>query len=146
MGRQQIHVHADSTASPQEVWPLLADATTWSDWAGFDETGYQTEGSPDRDGLGAVRRMRFGRLRSLERVLAFEPDRHFAYDYDGTLPLKDYRADVRLTPHEGGTRITWDSEFAGKWPMSGPLLRRQLTKVLQDIANRLARTAEQRRA
>jgi Polyketide cyclase / dehydrase and lipid transport len=140
--RYQVHTTAFSTASPDEVWQLLADVTTWTDWAGFDEAHYEKEGAPSRHGVGAVRRFRIGLLSSREHVLSFEPARQLSYDYDGSLPLAAYRGDVQLSRHRGGTRIVWRAEFAAGWPLTGPLLRRGMTKVLGTIAVRLALAAE----
>ena len=142
MARQHVRAQADSQAPPEAVWRLLADVTTWPEWAGFHETSYEREGSPAPHGLGAVRRLRMGRLRSRETVLAFDPPRDFAYDYVGTLPFKEYRGDVRLSERGDGTHIEWVSEFTAKWPLVGPLLRIGMTRVLADISSRLARAAE----
>lgn len=142
MAQQRIAVRAHSKASAEAVWRLLADATTWPRWSGFDEASYEREGTPAPHGVGAVRRMRTGRLRSRETVLAFDPPAHFAYDYVGSLPIKDYRADVRLSAEAGGTLISWTSAFDAKVPLTGPLLRIGLTKVLRDVSERLARAAE----
>lgn len=65
-----------------------------------------------------------------------------AYDYVGSLPVAGYRADVPLVPHGTGTRITWHSEFRARYPLTGPLLRALVTRVLRDVATRLARAAE----
>ncbi len=142
MARQVVEVRADSTAPPEAVWRLLADVTTWTGWAGFDEAAYEREGTPPPHGVGAVRRFRSGRLRSKETVLVFDPPRQLSYDYAGSLPMKGYRADVTLSEHGGGTRITWHSEFSGRLPLSGPLLRAVVGRVLQDVASRLARAAD----
>lgn len=140
--RYEVHTTAFSAASPDQVWQLLADATTWTDWAGFNEAHYEREGAPSRHGVGAVRRFRIGLLSSRENVLRYEPERHFSYDYDGSLPLAAYRGDVQLSRHRGGTRIVWRAEFAARWPLTGPLLRKGMTKVLATIAVRLALAAE----
>ena len=142
MGRQMVDVHAATTASPEAVWRLLADVRTWTEWARFDQATYEREGTPPPHGVGAIRRFRVGRLRSKETVLVFDPPRQLSYDYAGSLPIKEYRADVMLSEQPGGTRIAWHSEFTGKLPLSGPLLRAALTKVLQDLASRLATAAE----
>lgn len=140
--RYQVHTTAFSSASPDQVWQLLADVSTWTDWAGFDEAHYEREGAPSRHGVGAVRRFRIGLLSSREHVLRFEPPRQLSYDYDGSLPLVAYRGDVQLSRHRGGTRIVWRAEFSARWPLTGPLLRKGMTKVLGTIAVRLALAAE----
>lgn len=140
-----VEVHAVSKAPPEAVWRLLADVTTWPSWSSFDETSYESEGVPAPHGLGAVRRLRVNRLHSREEVVAFEPPRHFAYDYDGSLPLKNYRGDVTLTPStsgDGGTHITWHSEFDPKIPGTGWAMRAFMKKVLNDVSTSLAKAAE----
>ena len=124
------------------MWDLLADVTTWPSWTGFSETSYEREGEPSPDGVGAIRRLRMGPLRSKEQVLAFEPPTRFSYDYTGTLPFDRYVATVTLTPAGTGTTIDWRSEFEAKWPLAGGALRLLMTFVLGDIAKRLARAAE----
>jgi hypothetical protein len=141
-----VEVHADSKASPDAVWQLLADVTTWPSWSSFDETSYEREGDPPPHGLGAIRRLRVKKLHSRENVLAFDPPSHFAYDYDGSLPLKNYRGDVTLSPAadgSGGTHITWHSEFDTKVPGIGWGMRRAMKRVLTDISTALAKAAEQ---
>jgi hypothetical protein len=142
MNWKSVHVTAESRATPSQVWTLLADGPSWTRWAGFDKVGYDREGDPAPHGLGAVRRIRIGRLTSTENVLAFEEDRRLSYDYVGTLPFKTYRADVTLTAVEGGTLIDWRSQFTTKYPFTGALLRLVMTRVLADISKRLAAAAE----
>ena len=141
MKRHTLEVHAESTASPEEVWRLLADVTTWPDWTRFDEASYEREGTPAPHGIGAVRAFRVGRLRSRDTVVAFDPPRRLSYTYDGPLPIRDYRADVTLSDVGDRTRITWHAEFAGTFPFAGALTRRFLINVLQEIASRLGDTA-----
>ena len=138
---QIIDVEAHSTASRPEVWRLLSDVTTWPTWADIDEATDDRPGDPAPHGLGAIRRLRIGRLRSRETVLLFDPEEHFAYDYVGTLPLRDYRADVTLAEDGSGTTIHWHSEFTAKIPFTGWLLRRGLTRVLRTLSGQLAQAA-----
>lgn len=139
--RYKVHTTTFSTAAPDRVWDLLADVTTWTDWAGFTEAYYDKEGLPSRHGVGAVRRFRIGLLSSKERVLRFDPSRQFSYDYNGSLPLVAYRGDVQLLRHRGGTRIVWRAEFAAGWPLTGRLLQKVMSMVLTTIATRLALAA-----
>lgn len=139
--RHQVHVSAWSPAVPADVFALLEDVTTWTQWAGFKEASYERGGDPSPHGVGAVRRFRAGPLSSRETVLQFEPGRRLVYDYVGTLPLRNYRAEVVVARHAGGTRITWHATFSSAWPLAGPMLRRFMTKVLGLTATRLAKAA-----
>jgi hypothetical protein len=140
--RQVVEARADSAASPETVWSLLEDATSWSDWGPFDEAVYERRGTPPPHGVGAVRRFKVRRLWSREKVLVFEPPSQLSYSYEGSLPVKDYRADVTLSVYGPRTRITWHSEFTPKLPFTRKLMRRLITRVLEDVSTRLARAAE----
>ncbi len=142
MGRHTVDVVVDSAAGPETVWRLLADVTTWPAWTRFDEAAYEQPGTPAPHGLGAVRRLRAGRLRSRETVLRFEPPSAFSYDYVDSLPVRGYRADVTLSARPGGTRIEWHADFEPTVPLTVPLMRLLLGKVLGEVAGGLARAAE----
>jgi carbon monoxide dehydrogenase subunit G len=58
------------------------------------------------------------------------------------VPVRDYRADVRLAPDDGGTRITWSGEFTPAFPGGGALMRRFFVRTVGAFARRLAREAE----
>jgi hypothetical protein len=75
---------------------------------------------------------------SREEVLEFDPPRHLAYTLLSGLPVRDYRADVELTPDGDGTLIAWRSGFEPKYPGTGTLLALFMRAVLTDTARRLA--------
>ena len=133
----ELDARARSSAPPERVWALLADVSSWPEWADFDEAEAES-GS----GLGEVRAFRHGRTRTRERVTAFEPPRVLGYDLVSGIPIRDYHADVTLTPADGGTHIRWHSTFRAKVPGTGWLIRRTLQRFVADTAERLARAAE----
>jgi hypothetical protein len=140
---QVVHVEKKSSAPREHVFALLADVTTWPTWTEFDEGELLQPGTPDRNGVGAIRAFRRKRVRSREEVVAFEAPSHLAYRLLEGLPIKGYRADVTLaeTP-EGGTAITWHSTFRPTWPGTGWLIRRGLSKFIAQTAADLAAAAE----
>ncbi len=80
---------------------------------------------------------------SREEVTVFEPPARFGYKLLSGLPLRDYNASITLTEaSDGGTDITWRSQFDSKYPLTGGLIRRALQKFIDDAAQRLAREAE----
>jgi uncharacterized protein YndB with AHSA1/START domain len=142
-----ISVHVESRAAPDRVWALLADTASWADWAPFDEAELESEGGDEREGVGAVRRFRSGRRTTRERVVAFVAPERFAYELISGVPVSDYGAEVTLEPSEGGgTSISWESQFRGKFPVPGALVRRSLEGFIRETAEGLARAAEAQRA
>jgi hypothetical protein len=138
VGSWEIDVEVTSKASPETVWRFLSEVETWPTWSAFDEAALEAPGSPDPQGVGALRRFRFGRVRSRERVVAFEPPRRFAYDLVSGLPVRDYHAEVTLTARDGGTAVRWHSTFRAKYPGTGRLVQRRLSVFVRDVATRLA--------
>jgi hypothetical protein len=120
------------------VWPLLADVRTWPRWAPFDEAEVESG-----EGVGEIRRFRAGRVTTMERVTAIEPPRRYAYEFLSGPPIRDYRAEVTLTPTaEDGTTIRWRSSFRAKLPGTAWLVRRRLAQFIAQTAEGLAREAE----
>ena len=135
---QEIDERAHSSAPPERVFELLSDARSWPEWGPFDSV--VVEGSP---GLGEERRFTTGRVRNHERVVAYEPPRLFAYELLAGLPIRDYRAEVTLSPaSDGGTDIRWHSTFSGKLPGLGWFVGRRLRAFIAETAEALARGAE----
>ena len=137
-----IAASATTTASAESVWALVADAAGYRNWTPMDETSLERPGSVEPDGVGALRRFRTGRTVSREEVVAFEAPRHLGYVLVSGLPLKDYRADVTISPRANGTSITWESRFRGKVPGTGRLYGAMLRVFLRRMVKGLAVAAE----
>jgi hypothetical protein len=136
-----ITVTERSEAPPEQVFALLEDATSWKDWTFVPAGRYEREGDPPPHGVGAIRQLgsRFGGSR--EEVVAHDPPRHLAYVILSGLPVREYRADVDLTPDGSGTRIEWRAVFTPKFAGTGWLLTPFLRTVLRHFARGLARHA-----
>ncbi|SFW85167.1 SRPBCC family protein [Amycolatopsis australiensis] len=141
---QSYDVTAETTAAPSTVWALLLDARTWPAWSPVDalEAGQSAGLSPDgRDGVGAVRAFRTGKVVTKERITALEPERRFAYEGAENPQLTDYRAAVELHALPGGgTRIRWHGTFSARWGMRW-FLQRYLRRFMQGMATGLAEYA-----
>src|SRR5919201_647826 len=134
----EIDVHASSAAPPERLYALLADVRTWPEWAPADEAEVEFG-----QGVGEIRRLRKGRVRSKERVVALGPPRRFAYEFLSGLPIRDYRSAVTLGPNpDGGTTIRWHSTFRAKVPGTGWAMRWSLKRFIAETADGLARAAE----
>lgn len=143
MARQHVEATAWSAAPPAAVYALLVDGASWPTWSGHDAVDIveRGEGESEGDGVGAVRVLHRGRMRSRERIVELVPDRRLGYELLAGLPLRDYRADVDLTPERGGTAIRWSSDFVSKVPGMGGIYRWALTRFMATAADNLATRA-----
>jgi hypothetical protein len=139
MKEHVVDVAAQSAASPEAIWALLADPTTWSVWGAWSRSEAIPDGSPYR-GVGTRRRFRARGITSIEEVTEFAAPSRFGYRLISGMPLRDYAAVVTLTPTaDGGTRIRWRSAWTGS--LSGLVFRRSLERFIADTARRLAAAA-----
>lgn len=126
------------------MWRLLTDGATWKDWAGVRRSVLEQRGEDAPNGVGSIRSLGFPPLAgSREQVVRYEPPEHFAYVIlSGSLPVKDYRADVQLDQVEGGTLIRWSGSFAPAIPGTGALMQAVTAKIIARFARLAAAAAE----
>jgi uncharacterized protein YndB with AHSA1/START domain len=142
VARQVVEATAHSAAAPERVWQLLADSSTWPEWGIWDARSLERQGSPPPEGVGAVRELKTGRVVVREEIVAFDPPRRVGYRLLSGLPVRDYEAEVTLEPGEQGSAlIRWRAEFAPRLPGTGPLIRRRLQTLFEDVTRRLAAVA-----
>ncbi|HEX6167542.1 MAG TPA: SRPBCC family protein [Acidimicrobiales bacterium] len=141
MARQHVEATGWSPAPPSAVYGLLVDVATWPGWSGHKTAELVERGEGDGDGVGAVRILRRGGVSSREQIVELVPDRRLGYILLAGLPLRDYRANVDLTPERGGTAIRWYSDFGAKVPGTGWLFRLALGRFMATAVESLAARA-----
>jgi uncharacterized protein YndB with AHSA1/START domain len=144
--RKSYVVEAHSGASPEAVFAVLADAPRWQEWAGpvVPRSSNEREGVGAPGGVGAIRRLGSGPLSSREEIVTYEPPTRLAYVLLNGQRRHGYRAQVDLTPLDGGgTRITWSGSFRPPLPGTGPLMLLGFKRLVGGFARRLAARAEQ---
>lgn len=142
MAAHSYDIEAESSAPIEVVFEVIADAPGWSRWnQSIGRASWESEGEPSPWGVGAVRALgaKAGPL-SRERIVEFDAPNHQAYVIvSGPMPVKNYRADVRLTRNPtGGTTISW----RGSWNTRVPFVSGFLTKMVRGFAQGAAREAE----
>jgi uncharacterized protein YndB with AHSA1/START domain len=148
----QLHAEAEQTtrATPEAVWALVSDATRYPQWGPWSGGGYQRPGDTSPRGAGAVQWLRSSRrayLRypvSIEQILEADEGRRLAYTVIGGIPVRNYRAEVTLTPAADGTRVRW----AATWDatMAGRIVQLALRKLYPQIVADLIAAAENQAA
>ncbi|GIG67119.1 SRPBCC family protein [Phytomonospora endophytica] len=143
----EYDVTATTSAPPEVVWKLLADATTWPGWSSVDALDADRSVGLDPGGddpVGSVRAFRTGRTVTGERLTEKVENRLLAYEDAFNPTMRDYRARVELTPTtDGGTVIRWRGEYATSWWLAW-FMPGYLRKFMRGMAEGLARYAEGR--
>ncbi|HEX4245580.1 MAG TPA: SRPBCC family protein [Acidimicrobiales bacterium] len=141
MKQNCVEAEGATSAAPEVVWALVADANRYSQWGPWNDGGYEppSEGPSHK---GSVQWFRFGRrTKSVEEILEVEAPRRLVYTVLRGIPVKNYRAEVTLTPTSpAGTSVrwtaTWDKTFMGR------LVRRKLEQIYPEIVGALVATAD----
>lgn len=140
---QRFSVQARSTARPEVVFALLADATSWRRWGRPLVLASSWQRGLPQGGVGAVRVLGKGPLSARERVLEQEAPRRHAYELVSWQPVRDYLGEVQLDQEGSGTRITWTVGFRARVPGAGRAQRLVLQRWVGGLASRLAAHASQ---
>jgi uncharacterized protein YndB with AHSA1/START domain len=126
------------------VWEVLTDHRAYERWGAVKSATLETEGSPEVDGVGAVRRLADGPLVIREKVLEFEPKTRFVYTVLSGPPVRDYRATVTLFPEGDATTVRWNVAFRGKIPLTSPVLAPVVKVIIGTLLRKAAKESERR--
>jgi uncharacterized protein YndB with AHSA1/START domain len=140
---QTIDTRAVVPAPPAAVWADLIDGSTWPTWSPLGSYELVTPGSAGPDApLGEIRIFRtkqlVGETAPREEVVEVVPEQRLSYVVLDGMPLVGYRADIDLTPVEGGTEVRWRSSFTARRRGMGPVYRRMLGLFIQRCVDGLA--------
>lgn len=137
MGVQTIHLEATTAAGAEAVWHLVGNSATWPTWTPIETyTAVQPAGP---EGTGEIRLFTTGRVTVREEIVVRRPPDRLSYVLLGGLALRDYRADISVTPEPaGGSHLTWHTEFRPKVPGSGWLYKRAIAKATRQFVEGLA--------
>ena len=146
MSQLQVSAEQTAQATPEAVWALVSDANRYPEWGPWSAGGYQRPGDTSPRGPGAVQWLRsshraYGRYATtIEKILEAEEGRRLAYTVIGGIPVRNYQAEVTLTPAADGTHVRW----AATWDatLSGRIVLRSLRKVYPQIVADLVAAAE----
>src|SRR5262249_57860150 len=130
------HLHSFPTRRSSD---LNADSyQRWGPWSG---SGYQSPGD-HADGPRVSRWMRYGRTTTVEKVLEAEKGRRLTYTVVKGIPVRNYRAEVTLSPEGEGTRIHWSASWDRTLP--GRVVHRSLRSLYPRIVSLLIAAADRK--
>ncbi|WP_354700728.1 hypothetical protein DSM112329_01014 [Paraconexibacter sp. AEG42_29] len=105
----------------------------------------EKEGTSDRNGVGAVRKISGAGPALREEIYRYDPATHFSYGIISGAPVKNHRGDVVLEERAGGTYMTYRVTFDAALPLRYPLLG-VMRGVVGQLASGVKKTAEAKAA
>ncbi len=138
MAIQEIDVRGSAAAEPAAVWALLDDSAGWPEWTPIESCEIER---PRAEGVNEIRRFKTGRVTVREEIVERQPERRLVYTLLGGLAVRDYVAEIDLTPTAEGTEVRWHTTFAAKLPGLGGIYRRALDKATRQFVDGLCARA-----
>ncbi|KRC48837.1 MULTISPECIES: SRPBCC family protein [unclassified Nocardioides] len=125
------------------VWAVLAEHEGMASWGPGMKVVMTAEGSPDRNGVGAVRSISApGPAPAIvEEITRFDVDHALGYKALSGVPFKNYRGEVVLTAEGAGTRITWTLEADSRVPVAEAVALKGVVTTLLTLLVRAVKKA-----
>jgi hypothetical protein len=139
--RLSVSAEALSSSAPEAIWALISDATRYSQWGPWSAAGYRDDATMHQPGavywLRSAQTYAGRAVTSVERVEEVDEGRRVTYTVVSGMPVRNYRAEILLTPVPEGTRIqwnaSWDKTLAGRFVLRG--LRPLFPRVVSALAS-----------
>src|SRR5262245_14441788 len=139
MTRLRVEAEGVTRAAPEAVWVLVANADRYGEGGPWSGGGSQDLGGQAPDGAGVIRWFRYGRTVTVEQVLESERPRRLVYTVVKGIPVRNYRAEVTLTPQGEGTHICWVATWDRTLP--GRIVHSRLRTIYPHVVSRLIAAA-----
>jgi hypothetical protein len=129
----------DTTASPDKVWKIWSDMSTWGDWNPNVSTMDWSGGF--QSGTTGVMNTRAGQHHKM-KLLDVVPGRSFALE-TSVVPLTTFRFNCRIDAAGGKTSVGQWVEVKGPLgPVLGGMMGPQVSKEFGTLLSNLAKKAE----
>ncbi len=130
-------------AAPRErVWQHITDHEGMSSWSPFREVTLVREGTPDRCGFGAVRRMQGMGPALEEEVVGWDPPARYDYRLRRGAPIRRHSGCVLLREQGTATEVEWIIRFRPLIPGTGALVRAALQRGIAGMLAQLKQRLE----
>ena len=120
---QKIVVERTINAPIEQVFDLLSDHANYKEFEGIRDSWLVNEGTRERNGNGAVRRVDLGAVWFEEEISNFSRPTNMDYQIVRSRPPIEHKSGrIRLEETEQGTKVTWTSVFRIRIPLLGRIL------------------------
>ncbi len=131
-------------APPETVFDVLTDHRAYPNFTPMRGAKLDPEGSPDPNGVGAVRVLTVVGPPLRERVTEFERPRRFVYELVSGAPMKNHRGVVELSEATGGTRMVYSVHTEPKYPVIGHIGTLVAKQAVGQLYSGIKKESEQR--
>ncbi|OMC02497.1 hypothetical protein A5733_02340 [Mycobacterium sp. NS-7484] len=101
----------DIAVDPLVAWDVVSNHEQMAEWMPARKVILEQDGTPNRNGVGAVRAIHLFGSPIRERITAFEAPTKLRYELVSGLPFRDYVGQITVAPVAGGTRMTTEISF-----------------------------------
>ncbi len=136
----------DIAAPPETVFEVLTDHRRYAEMTPLRRSELEREGSPDPNGVGAIRRLSAIGPPLREEVVAFEPPSRFSYTLLSGLPVRDHLGTVELTASDGGTKMVYAVRTHPTIPLVGFTVVGGTKQAIKSLIAGVAKESERRAA
>jgi uncharacterized protein YndB with AHSA1/START domain len=133
-------------APPEIVFDVLTDHRRYPEITSLRKAELEREGTPEPNGLGAIRVLTVAGPPMREEVIAYEPPSRFSYTILSGLPVRDHIGTVELSPSEGGTRVVYAIHTTPTVPVGGFAVVFALKQAIKSLLGGVAKESERRAA
>lgn len=120
----------------ETVFAALSDHENYQRFPGVEFSELLEPGALEKNGSGALRRVRSGPLVLDERITGFERPEFLSYCIESSRPFPMHHdsGEIRLEEENGGTRVVWTSRGHVDLPLLGNLV---LDRIVEARGSRL---------
>ena len=118
---RRIELKQYIAAPPSRVWSVLSDHEGLPRWMPVREVVRRRSGSPEPNGVGAIRTFRGMGLVVEEQITGWKPGERLEYVLTEGAPVRDYTGEMVLESTDGSTLVRWSVRFRPLIPGTGGL-------------------------
>lgn len=137
-------LHAEINAPVETVFEVLTDHRGYANITPLRSSTLEREGSPDPNGVGAIRRLALAGPPIREEVTEFERPSLFGYKALSGVPAKEHSGTVRLSERSGGTILTWHVDSVPKLRVPDAVYVAALKPVINQLLRGVVKESERR--
>jgi uncharacterized protein YndB with AHSA1/START domain len=131
---QTIDLNIHIQAPIERVWELLSDQEGYTFAKQVSEAKLLREGDSDKNGVGAVLKIRAMGATITWEIVTFDPPKRFEYRITHfPIPFRHESGTVDLTSRDGGTDANWVSSFEVPIPLIGRIMELIIGRVFGKV-------------